>query len=86
MPQNWVGVLVARLVVPVQVPPSQGAAIIAHYNSVWVQHGHHFEDEGITKCLVKDGEGRVKGRDYELPMYCRWWSIKFQGLHTFASV
>ena len=53
MPQDRVGVLIASPVVPVEVPPSQGAAIVAHNDSVWVQHGHHFEDEGITKSLVE---------------------------------
>ena len=57
MPHCRVGVLVTGGVVPIQVPTSQGAAVVPHNHSIWVGHRHHLEYEGISENLEVGGGG-----------------------------
>ena len=54
VPDGGVGALQLRAVVPVEVPPGQRAAVVAHDHSIWVQHGHHLEHKHVPQHLQWD--------------------------------
>lgn len=43
VPDTGEGVPQQGIVVPVQVPAGQRAAVVPHNHPVWVQHGHHLQ-------------------------------------------
>lgn len=56
VPDRGVGVFKHSLVVPVEVPPCQGAPVVAHYHTIRVQHRYNLEDECVSQQLVSGGE------------------------------
>jgi hypothetical protein len=51
VPNAREGVFQHGLVVAVEVAACEGAAVVADYHAVWVEHGHDFEDEVVAQKL-----------------------------------
>lgn len=43
VPHTWKGIPEQCLVISVEVPACQRAAVIAHYHTIWIQHWHHLQ-------------------------------------------